>query len=327
MKMLTRQLKGLFVPSCALILLIPPLSFAQEFPTKPINILVSAAPGGAMDTCIRVIGKKIERALGQPVVISNNGGAAGSVALTITANENPDGYHISCTSNYTLVWAPNFRKVNYKLEDFVPICLYGTAPIGLVVRTDSPWKTLKEFVEYAKKNPGKITYSTTGVGTAQHITMEYIAKQEGGIQWTNVPFTGGNVILPVLGGHVSACVTSSAIIPHVKEGTLRLLATTGEKRWSIFPDVPTIRELGYDFNSDLLTVMVSPKGTALSIVRKLDDAFAKTMDDPEFSQVVERLALQKDYRNHEEAKTFLEKSNVVVSRIISEVKIQEPGTK
>lgn len=308
-----------------ILLLIPTFSSAQTYPTKPIHILVGFAPGGTMDISTRVVASKAEKLLGQPLIISNNGGGAGSVALGIVAKEKPDGYYLAGCTSTGLIRIPQFRTVPYKHEDFVPVMHFGAPQSGLVVKADSPWKTLKELVEYAKKNPGKVTYSSTGVGSPMHLAMEYIAKQEG-IQWTHVPYPGSTPALTaLLGGHVTAQSGSTEWIPQVKDGAVRLLATHGERRMKTFPEVPTFRELGYDFINETVFMVAAPKGTPPSIVRKLDEAFYKAMDDSEFIQIMAKMEIGLAYRNSEDTKRYLEEAYSRLGKMIIELKIpKEP---
>ncbi len=309
-------------------LLIPSVAFPQAYPMKSINILVGFAPGGTMDVSTRVLASKAEKFLGQPILISNNGGGGGSVALGITAKEKPDGYSLAGCTSTGLIRIPQFRAVSYRLEDFVPIMHFGAPQTGIVVKADSPFKTLKDLVEYARKNPGKATYSSTGIGSPMHLAMEYVGKQEG-IQWTHVPYPGSAPALTaLLGGHVTAQSGSTEWIPQVKAGAVRLLATHGEKRMKMFPDVPTFRELGYDFINETVFMAAAPKGTPLPIVKKLEEAFHKGMGDPEFIQTMERMEIEITYRNAEDTRKYLEEAYARLGKMIIELKIpKEPEKK
>jgi tripartite-type tricarboxylate transporter receptor subunit TctC len=205
---------------------------------------------------------------------------------------------------------------------------FGAPQTGLVVKADSHWKTLKKLVEYAKKNPGKVSYSSTGIGSPMHLAMEYVAKQEG-IQWTHVSYPGSTPALTALmGGHVTAQSGSTEWIPQVRAGEVRLLATHGEKRMKIFPDVPTFRELGYDFINETVFMAAAPKGTPSPIVKKLEEAFHKAMDDPEFIQAMERMEIEITYRNSEDTKKYLEEAYTRLGKMIMELKIpKEPEKK
>jgi tripartite-type tricarboxylate transporter receptor subunit TctC len=176
----------------------------------------------------------------------------------------------------------------------------------VVVKTDSSYKTFKELVEYAKKNPGKVTYATSGAGSPMHMAMEFVATKEG-IQWTHVPQTGGAPgLAAVLGGHVTAMSDSTEWLPHVKEGSLRLLATHGERRMKSFPDVPTFRDLGYDFINETVFMMAAPAATPAPIIKKLDEAFKKAMEDPLFIQTIRNLEFDVAYRNSADTKAYLD---------------------
>jgi tripartite-type tricarboxylate transporter receptor subunit TctC len=294
---------------------------AESYPTKPINVLVGFAPGGTMDVSTRVLAGKAEKTLGQPFLITNNGGGGGSVALGIVSKERPDGYYLAGCTSSGLVRIPQFRPVPYKLEDFVPIMHFGAPQTGIVVRTDAPFRTLKDLVDYAKKNPGKVTYSSTGVGSPMHLAMEYVAKQEG-IEWTHVPYPGSTPALTaLLGGHVTAQSGSTEWIAQIKAGAVRLLATHGEKRMKIFPEVPTFRELGYDFINETVFMVAAPKGISTSMVRRLDEAFHQAMGDPEFVSAMDRLEIEITYRNSEETKRYLEEAQARIGKMIIELKI------
>ena len=264
---------------------------------------------------------KAEKFLGQPILVTNNGAGGGSVALGIVKNYKPDGYNLAGCTSTGLVRIPQFRTVPYSLDDFIPIMHYAAPQTGLVVRSDSPWKTVKELVDYAKKNPDKVTYSTTGVGSPMHLAMEFIAKQEG-IRWTHVPYPGSApAMTALLGGHVTAQSGDAIWIPHVKEGSLRLLATHGEIRMKTFPNVPTFREVGYDFINETVFMMAAPKGTPMPIVKKLEDAFHRAMEDPEFIQTMAKLELEITYRNSEDTKKYLEEAYVRLGKMIQELKL------
>jgi tripartite-type tricarboxylate transporter receptor subunit TctC len=201
---------------------------------------------------------------------------------------------------------------------------YGTLSSGLVVKSDSPWKTLKEFVEYAKKNPGKVSYTSPGTGSPLHLAMEFIAKEEG-IQWVHIPYTQGPGYVPLLGGHVTAA--SVGISPPIKAPTFRMLAAHGEKRMKLFPDVPTLRELGYDFINESVVMIAVAKGTPMPIVRKLDESFRKVLDDPEFIGQMEKLEIDINYRNPEDTKRYLEEASVRIGKMIQELKIPKEEEK
>jgi tripartite-type tricarboxylate transporter receptor subunit TctC len=299
----------------------PASASAQSYPTKPISILVTFAPAGNLDTMTRVLANKAEKSLGQPISVENNGAGGGSVGLGIVAKAKPDGYRLVAPTSIGIIGIPQYRAVTYSLEDFVPILQVASAESGLAIRADAPFKTLKELVEYARKNPDKVTYSTFGIGTTTHLSMEYIAKKEG-IRWTHVPMQGSAAaVTALLGGHVTAISVDTSWAPYVREGTFRLLGTHGEKRMKSFPDVPTFRELGYDYVNPTVFMYAAPKGTPQPIVNKLDETFHKAMDDPDFIKVVGQMELPIHYRNSEQTKKFLQEQYVLLGKMIRDFNI------
>jgi len=306
-----------------LLLILPVPSFGQQFPTKPVNVIVTFAPGGTLDTSTRILAAKAEKFVGQPLIVSNVGGGAGSVALGQVAKKRPDGYDITSCTSTGLVRIPQLRAVPYSLEDFVPIMHFAAVQSGVVVKSDSPYKTFKDLIEYARKNPGKVNYATSGAGSPMHIAMEFVADKEG-IQWTHVPQTGGAPgLTAVLGGHVTAMSDSTEWLPHVKEGSLRLLVTHGERRMKIFPNVPTLRDLGYDFINETVFMLAAPKGTPPAVVKKLDEAFHKAMDDPEFIKTIQNLEFDVTYRNSEDLKKYLDDAYQRFALMIKKLNLQK----
>jgi tripartite-type tricarboxylate transporter receptor subunit TctC len=303
-------------------------ALAQDYPTKPINLTVTFAPGGTLDVSTRILALKAEKILGQPVVVNNVGGGGGAVALGQVAKKKNDGYDLTSCTSTGLIRIPQLRAVPYSHEDFVPIMHFTAVQSGLVVKADSAYKTPKDLIEFARKNPGKVTYGTPGAGSPMHMAMEFIAMKES-IQWTHVPFTGGAPgVTALLGGHVTALSESTEWLPHVKEGTLRLLATHGEKRMSAFPNVPTLREIGYDFINETVFLIAAPKGTPPAVVSKLDAAFKQAMDDPEFIKTIKTLEFEVTYRNAADTKAYLEDAYKRFGEMIKKLNIQkEPVSK
>src|SRR5512139_1360008 len=305
------------------LILVPVLVSAQEYPTKPINLIVTFAPGGTLDASTRILASKAEKFLGQPVVVSNVGGGAGSVALGQVAKKKPDGYDITSCTSTGIIRIPQLRAVPYSPEDFIPIMHFTAVQSGCVVKSDSPYKTFKDLIEYARANPGKVTYATSGVGSPMHIAMEFVADREG-IKWTHVPQTGGAPgLAAVLGGHVTAMSDSTEWLPHVKEGSLRLLATHGEKKMKSFPAVPTFRDLGYDFINETVFMIAAPKGTPAPIIKKLDESFHKAMEDPQFVQTIASIEFAVSYRNSADTKKYLDDASARFAEMIKKLGIQK----
>ena len=289
-----------------LLIFIPAMVYAQPFPTKPVNAVVTFAPGGTLDVSARILAAKAEKFLGQPIIISNVGGGAGSVALGQVAKKAPDGYTISACTSTGLIRIPQLRAVPYEPSDFIPVMHYAAVESGVVVKADSPYKTFKDLIEYARKNPGKVNYATSGAGSPMHMAMEFVAEKEK-IQWIHVPYAGGAPgLAAVLGGHVTAMSDSTEWLPHVKEGSLRLLVTHGEKRMKAFPNVPTLRDLGYDFINETVFMFAAPKGTPMAAVNKLDESLHKAMDDPEFIKTIAAIEFAVAYRNSKDTQAYLD---------------------
>jgi tripartite-type tricarboxylate transporter receptor subunit TctC len=299
-----------------------------EYPERPITMDVAFAPGGSMDMASRAMAAAAEKYLGKPIIIDNKGGAAGTVALALVANAKPDGYTLCAGTSTGIVRAPQMQKVTYKpLKSFTPIIGYATPQNAIVVRSDAPWKTLKELLDYAKKNPNKVKYSTTGVGSAQHHAMAYLEHQEK-IKWIHVPYKGSaDAMTALLGGHVDVCSSGPEHVPYARAGQVRILAYTEEKRNPRQPDVPTLKELGYDFVNETVFSVFGPAGLPADVLAKLESAFTKAKDSPEVKTVMDKLDLLPVYYNSKEYDRFLKESWARLDRTLKETGlIKEPAT-
>src|SRR5262245_29218503 len=259
-----------------------PRAFAAGYPERPITFICPWPAGGTADVTMRALCTVVQKQLGQPIIVDNRAGASGMLGLKALSMAKPDGYTIgqipiSVTrfSQLGTVQLDPFKDLTY-------IARTSGQTFGLAVRADSPWKTLKDFVAAAKAAPGKLTYASAGVGGATHVGMEEFALVAG-IQLNHIPYKGGAPALQdLLGGQVDALADSSSWAPHVKSGKLRLLATWGEKRTQDFPDVPTLREAGFDVVVDAPNGIGAPKGLDPAIERKLREAFKLAAASPEF---------------------------------------------
>jgi tripartite-type tricarboxylate transporter receptor subunit TctC len=295
----------------------------SEYPERPVTIVVAMDAGGATDIATRAMVIGVERYLGKPFIIENRGGGGGAVALGILANAKPDGYTLCATQNVAIVDTPLMQKVTYKpLKSFTPIVVFaGSEHTALLVKSDSPWKTFKEFMDYAKKNPGKVKYSSAGVGSGMHVAMEVIAHKDG-IKWVHVPYKGtAPSRMALLGGHVDACSSGIDWPPFVLSGQLRVLATHGEKRSPHFPDVPTLKELGYGFVSETVHCIVGPAGIPSDTVEKLETAFKKGTETPEFKTTLEKLYLTPVFINSKEYDQHLKEKWVRTEKMFKDTGI------
>ena len=255
-------------------------ALAQSFPAKPIKLMCPWPAGGSSDMVMRALAESASKALGGQVVIENKAGASGMLGPNELVKAAPDGYTLSQVT-IGVARLPHMQKMQFDpLKDFTYIvCLTGYT-FGIVVKADSPFKTIKDLVAYAKANPGKFSYGSTGNGTTPHLAVEEFASKAG-IDLQHVPFKGSSDGLQALmGGHIMAHSDATGWAPHVEAGTLRLLATYGSKRTKRWPQVPTLNELGYDTVSDSPFGIAGPKGMDPALVRKLHDAFKKTLEDP-----------------------------------------------
>ena len=271
---------------------------AVEFPTKPVSLICPWPPGGSTDVMMRALAEASTKPLGQPIVVENKPGGSGTIGpATLAATAKPDGYTIAQIP-ITVFRLPFMQKVTWDpLKDFSYIIHATGYVFGVVVKADSPWKTWQEFVAHAKANPGKVTYGSPGAGTTLHITMEMIAKRDG-IRWTQVPFKGSAETIPaVLGGHVMAVADSTSWGSQVDAGNLRLLVTWGNQRTKKWPNVPTLKELGYGIVSNSPFGFAGPKGMDPKVVKTLHDAFKKGLEDPGFLKTLEKLDMEPFYLN------------------------------
>lgn len=293
---------------------------AQEFPSRPMTLIVPWTAGSSTDTALRVISEAAGKHLGKPFVLENKAGTAGVRGAMTLANEaRPDGYTISQMPQ-TVFRYPHTSKVSFDTtKDFSWIIGLTGYSFGVVVRSDAPWKTFKEFVDHAKANPGKVSYGTPGTHTSLHITMIQLAEQLG-IDWVHVPYKGGaETTKALLAGDVVAVADASGWTPQVQAGEFRLLATWGKERMRAFPEVPTLQELGYGIITSSPYGLAGPKGMDPKVVATLHDAFKKALEDKAVLDVLDRLGQQVEYLSSEQYAAIvpeqLAKEKVIVDKL------------
>jgi tripartite-type tricarboxylate transporter receptor subunit TctC len=317
--------------SCfSIIGLFPLMATGQpDYPNRAVTVLMAIDPGSPADLISRAAGVGAEKTLGKPLVFENRPGGGGSIGLGILANAKPDGYTLAGAPNVAVVDTPLMQKVTYKpLKSFTPIIgLAAAEHTALLVKSDAPWKTFQEFIDYAKKNPGKIKYSTSGVGTGMHVVMEYIAQKEG-IKWVHVPYKGTPAArTALLGGHVNACSSGIDWPPFVQSGDLRVLATHGHKRSPFFPNVPTMKELGYDITNETIHGILGPAGLLPDIVKTLEAAFTKGMETQEFKTARDKLYLSPVSYNSQQFDEHLKRYWAMEEKMYKDIGIvKEPAT-
>ncbi len=299
---------------------------AQDFPSRPIKMIVPYTAGGPSDGIARVLGQRMSRILGQTFVIENRGGAGGSVGGRVVANAEPDGYTLLFGATGPLVISPlMFDLPGYDpATTLTPVVLVGTTSNILVVNPSLPVHSVKELITYAKANPGKLSYSSPGVGTPPHLIGEML-KQKTGIDVVHVPYKGGgNSTQDVIAGQVQFTFENPAVsLPLARSGTLRALAVTSATRSPQVPELPTMIEAGVpEFVSVSFTGIVAPVGTPAPIVRKLNSAANEALRDDDVRNVLQRLAVDIHGGSPEEFGAYLANERKKWSDVIKAVKRQ-----
>lgn len=274
---------------------------ASDYPTKPVTLIIPYPAGGSTDVTGRVLATVVKKHLGQTVVVENKGGGGGTVGPNLVISKPPDGYTIGIMASTTVTISWHMGKMNFNpIDDVKRIMRYTGYLYGFVVREDAPWKTFTDYVNYAKENPGKVTYGTTGMGSGPHLAMEMIASATG-MKLTHVPYKGGaECNTALLGGHVDSVSDSTSWGPLVDAGKFRLLAIYTPSRSARYPSVPTLKELGIDIVFPSPLEIMGPKALPQPIVQKLHDAIKKSLDDPEYQAVLKSYDMQTTYLNSED---------------------------
>jgi tripartite-type tricarboxylate transporter receptor subunit TctC len=322
------------VISIAVLAALPLAGAAQEaYPSKPVTMIVPFPPGGVADIVGRPLANLMEKNLKQPVVVVNRTGAGGAVGMAAVAKAPPDGYTIlmalSSISIFPVSDRINGKVPPYAMSDFAPIALVTADPTVLVVRADSPYKSVKEFVEGAKKQPGKINYSSSGVYGTLHVAMEIFANAAG-IQLFHVPYQGGGpAVTALLGGQVEASAQGpAAVIGQVKGGKMRALASWGTERLKLLPDIPTFKELGYDAEFYIWSGVFVPAGTPQPIQQRLREAVRQAANDAEFRGAMDRVSTPVSYLDAPEFKKYWERDAARLKVALEKIgKVEEPAKK
>lgn len=271
---------------------------AESFPARPVTLIVPWPAGGSTDAVLRALAKATEPHLGQPIVVDNKPGAAGTLGPAVMARTaKPDGYTVSQVTQ-TQFRLPHLQKVSFDpIKDFSYIIRLTGYTFGMVVDAKSPWKTLQDFIDHAKKNPGKLTYGSGGTGTSHHVALAVLAERLQ-LDMQHVPFKGSSEnLVALLGGHVDAASDSTGWAPYLQSGRMRLLATYGPERARKWPEVPTLNELAPGLVFDSPYGLAAPAGTPAERIQVLHDAFRKGMEEPEFLRVMENFDQTPRYMN------------------------------
>jgi tripartite-type tricarboxylate transporter receptor subunit TctC len=296
----------------------------EPYPTRPITIVNPFPPGGIADLTARPLAPVLERLLKQPVVVANKAGAAGAVGMQSVAVAKPDGYTLLLglvsISTIPEVDALFGRPPAFRRDQFVGIARLNADPPILVVGAETPWKRLGELIDDAKRRPGEIAYASSGVYGASHVPMEMLL-QAAGLRMRHLPTTGGApAMTAVLGGHAALWASPPAVAgPHLRAGKVRGLATWGATRVAAFPDVPTLKELGYDLEYYLWAGLFTPKAVPASVVKTLRDATRQAVQDPEFRAAMEKIQTPVAYLDGDEFRIWWDRDAQTLASAVKRI--------
>ncbi len=290
---------------------------AQNFPSKPVTLIVPWPAGGSTDIAMRAIAEAASKHLGQPIIVDNRAGGSGTVGpAQMAATAKPDGYTIAQIP-ITVFRLPLMQQTTWDAnKDFTYIAHLTGYTFGVTVKADSQFKTWDDVIKFAKENPGKVTYATPGAGTSLHIGMEQIAAKSG-VKFTQVPFKGGaETNAAVLGGHTTLQADSSGWKGLVEAGQLRLLMIWTDKPSPNYPGVPTLQQLGYPFVFDSPFGIAGPKGMDPKIVAILHDAFKKAIEDPAVQATLKKYDMVVNYKNTADYVKFVAEVTATESKVV-----------
>ena len=294
--------------------------FAADYPTKPITLVIPYPAGGSTDVTGRVLAAAAKKYFGQPVIVENKGGGGGTVGPNLVIAKPADGYTLGIMASTTVTISWHMGKCNFNpIDDVNHIMRYTGYLYGFVVRADAPWKTFKDFVKYVKENPEKVTYGTTGVGAGPHLAMEQISHIAG-MKMTHVPYKGGaECNSALLGGHVDSVSDSTSWGPLVDAGKFRLLVVYTGTRSARYPDVPTLKELGFDMVFPSPLEIMGPKALPKPIVQKVQDSFKKALEDPEYQTILKKYDMATTYMNSEDCEKADRKEAEDLKKIVMQL--------
>jgi tripartite-type tricarboxylate transporter receptor subunit TctC len=299
---------------------------AQEpFPTRPVTMVNPFPPGGLADLTGRPLAAAMEKVLKQPVVVSNKPGAAGAVGTQSVAVAKPDGYTILITVP-AITTLPEVDKLFgrtpvYTRDQFAPLALINADPTIIVVNSELPYKSVKDLLDDARRRPGEIVFSSSGIYGASHVPMEMLLQAAGGLKMRHLPTTGGGpAMTAVLGSHAALwCSPPAVASPHIKSGKVRPLAVTGASRHPSFPDVPTLRELGYDVEYYLWIGMFAPRNAPAPALRTLREAIKQAVADPAFKTAMEKVQTPIAYKDADEFRAWWDAEAVRLAEVIKRI--------
>ncbi|XAH21978.1 tripartite tricarboxylate transporter substrate binding protein [Xylophilus sp. GW821-FHT01B05] len=295
------------------------LAGAQTYPIKPVTLIIPFAAGSTSDVIARLFAPPMQELLGQPLIIDNRPGAAGTIGTAAVARAPADGYTLMLTSPGHAAAKSLYRGITWDpVKSFAPVILAGAIPNVIAVKSSSPFKTIGEFVSYVKAHPGKENYAHTGIGTSPHLMTE-LFKQQTGMDLQQIPYKGsGEVVNALIAGDVAMAPLGLLIAaPQVEAGVLRVLAVSAQTRSTVMPTVPTLKESGFpDVDARPWQGIFAPAGTPRPIVEKLNAAFAKAMNYPDVKSRLVMLGMQLDLGSPEEMGRFIQEDVERWTRVI-----------
>jgi len=301
-----------------------PAAAQPAYPARPIEVIIPFPPGGPADTAARIIQPKLSAALGAPLVLVNKSGGGGALAADYVSKSKPDGYTVFAATNAPVtIVAATQPDISYRPTDFAAIGTSMTDVSVFVGKAGSPWKTLDEFVEYVRKNPGKLSYGSAGLGTVSFFAFE-LFKHAYGLDITHVPFQGGGPVKnAIMGGHVTIASSGlNSFAPLMKSGDLIALATSAPKRVPAFPDVPTLAEKGFpDASLNIWMALFVPAKTPQGVVDTLAHALEQTMKEPSVVTAVEKAGMVVDYRGPSATAKVVETEYEAVKKVATRLGI------
>jgi tripartite-type tricarboxylate transporter receptor subunit TctC len=293
-------LRGITVPFLSLFTLFCPLiGFSQDFPTKPITIYCGFEAGATTDLTARALAEAGQKIFGVPVVVENKAGGGSTVAASLVASKKPDGYTLAVVASSAMdvrhiMLAPPYNPA----KDFTFLMVYGNYVGGICVLKESPFKTLNDLLDHARKNPGSLSYSSSGIGANQQLAVDYLAKQAK-VSFKHVPFKGGApASTALIGKHVDFTAGAGIHLNYVKQGIFRMLAvTSAEQRDPEFPEVPSLKDLGYQDLPPQQYLLLAPKGLPAPVSKKLEDSFRQAVHSAEFKKVMKNLSVPFSFKD------------------------------
>ena len=326
MPSLTRKNFALLALAACCIPFASPVAFAQGgYPSRTVTLVVPTAAGGTTDLSARMLAQALTPVMGQSVVVDNKGGGNGNIAASIVKRAEADGYTLFLQYSGYHVISPHLTKVaQWSQSDFQPVANVISAPQIIVVRDGLPVKTLAELITYAKANPGKLNYASSGNGSLQHVTGAML-EQQAGAKMVHVPYKGtGPALQDLLGGQVDLTFgTAPPFMPHVQSGKLRVLAVTGKQRLPSLPAVPTTAEAGYaGVNATSWFAIFAPKATPQPVIDKLTADIKKVVEDPAFKKKAEEQGARADYMNPQQLGAMVKTEYANWAQVVKSSKIE-----